>query len=163
MRFAFPTNCASKLLLILANYPTQSPPLDKINKALGTELNAGKVVLSGATQVHAERRHPEDYPSILPHLGAILANPLYAGDDFKNKGKFEIIGTAPGLAGYALIAISFEPVATSGSLHWFPSYFAKLNMYSSKLYPFHSNFNLNLSPMSVIVYSRLFKFVPDKF
>ena len=83
-------------------------PVDGINCTLGTELERGLAVFSRAAQTHAARRHVADYPIIAPHIAAIVLNPLYVGDDLRNVGKIELIGTAPGLEIYALVAVSVE-------------------------------------------------------
>src|SRR5882672_8344540 len=66
-------------------------PIDTINKTIGTELEPGDVVLSRATQIHAARKHPLEYPHCLPHLAKVICDPLYIGDDHKNRG-IELIG-----------------------------------------------------------------------
>jgi hypothetical protein len=50
-------------------------PIDAINRTLGTELEAGDVILTRGAQRHAYKRHPEDYPKCLPHLAGVIANP----------------------------------------------------------------------------------------
>lgn len=83
-------------------------PVNILNKVLGLELEEGSVVVTGATQKHAQKRHPNEYDILLPHLASIIRNPLYVGDDFKNQGKIEIIGKPKGLAQFALIALSIR-------------------------------------------------------
>ncbi|MBN8532525.1 MAG: hypothetical protein J0L51_00415 [Rhizobiales bacterium] len=83
-------------------------PVEDINRTLNLELDAGLVVFSRAAQRHAAARHPSEYPVLQPHVAAILAAPLYLGDDFRNLGKIELIGTAHGLTGFVLVAITVE-------------------------------------------------------
>ena len=66
-------------------------PYQAINNALGLELNAGDVVMSVNAQRHAQRRHPRDYARCFPHIAAVVGNPLYVRDDFKNHGKIEMV------------------------------------------------------------------------
>ena len=80
-------------------------PINRINKGMGTELEPGMLIVPAGMDVHVSRKRPGEYARLLPHLGAVTANPLYAGDDFKNEG-IEIIGSAPGSGGeFILIAI----------------------------------------------------------
>jgi hypothetical protein len=79
-------------------------PVEMVNLALGLELDPGLVVLSRATQIHARRRHPTDYPVCLPFVGGVIADPLYIGDDFKNSG-IELIAFSHSASSYILVAI----------------------------------------------------------
>lgn len=83
-------------------------PVDVINRTIETELAEGQVILSAAAQLHAQRYHPEDFPHILPHIGAIVTAPFYVGDDHRNPGKIELIGRIPGAGIVALVAVSIE-------------------------------------------------------
>lgn len=80
-------------------------PTEAINAALALELDAGEVVMSVNAQKHAQRRHPTDYGRLFPHVASIVANPLYVRDDFKNDGKIELVGKAPGLPEWLLVAV----------------------------------------------------------
>ena len=80
-------------------------PVVHINLALQLELDAGETVMSGRAQLHASRRHGEDYCRALPHVANVLANPLYFGDDFRNKGKIEIVGRPQGWSEHLLVAV----------------------------------------------------------
>ena len=91
-------------------------PVSMVNRLFGLELLPGKVFLSRAAQIHASRRHPHDYESCLPHISRIIAEPLYIGDDFKNKGKIELIGRAITDRFTILIAVKIEP-ETNGHYH----------------------------------------------
>lgn len=84
-------------------------PVERINKSLDLELDPGAVVLTASHQVHASRRHPDDYARLLPHIASVIANPLYVGDDGRNPESFELIGRASVVAEMVLIAIKFEP------------------------------------------------------
>jgi hypothetical protein len=81
-------------------------PHEAINRTLELDLTFGEVILSRAAQVHAERRHPDDYGRLLPFLGSVIANPLYVGDDIKNAGKIELVGRASAAVNFMLIAVS---------------------------------------------------------
>jgi hypothetical protein len=83
-------------------------PVDSVNKTLGTELNAGQVVLTRGAQRHAYQRHPDDYPKCLPHLASVIANPRYIGDDHSNSG-IEIWGYVGAIASLVLIAVELIP------------------------------------------------------
>lgn len=86
-------------------------PAHKINLTLGLELNAGPVVLTANAQRHAARRHPADYARCLPHVAAVILNPLYIGDDFENFGSIELIGRIVALGSGLLVAVSVTPDA----------------------------------------------------
>ena len=83
-------------------------PVDVINRTIETDLVEGVVILTAAAQVHAQRRHPEDFSLILPHIGAIVTAPFYIGDDHRNPDKIELIGRIPGAGVVALVAVSIE-------------------------------------------------------
>ena len=83
-------------------------PVESINKTIGTELEPGQVVLSRAGQAHAARRHPNEYPILLPFLNEIIADPMYIGDDRKNSG-IELVGRVNGANSWALVAVTLEP------------------------------------------------------
>jgi hypothetical protein len=80
-------------------------PIDTINKTIGTELEPGDVVLSRAAQIHAARKHPLEYPHCLPHLAKVICDPLYIGDDHKNRG-IELIGRIAAIDSFVLIAVT---------------------------------------------------------
>lgn len=83
-------------------------PTEQINAALGLELDPGEVVMSGRAQLHAAKNHPDDYSRLQPHVASVLRAPLYAGDDFKNEGKIELIGRIPSLNENVLVAVQVE-------------------------------------------------------
>jgi hypothetical protein len=83
-------------------------PVDMLNRTLSLDLEPGDVVLSTAAQVHAQRRHPAEYPVCLPHLAQIIATPRYVGDDFRKSGKIELIGYARTAGSLVLVAVSIE-------------------------------------------------------
>lgn len=93
----------------LFDLPLGPLPVEIINRTLQIELNVGEVVLTVSHQVHASKRHSADYARCLPHLAAVIANPAYLGDDFRNPESFELIGRAHVLGEMVLIAIKFEP------------------------------------------------------
>ena len=81
-------------------------PAELINQTIGTDLTEADVIMSYAAQRHAARRHRE-YASCVPFIAAIICNPQYIGDDFKNSG-IELIGYANSSLGYILIAVELE-------------------------------------------------------
>lgn len=83
-------------------------PVDKINAALGTELEPGKVAFSVNAQIHASRKHQNEYGKCLPHVGTVVNSPLYIGDDVRNEGKIELISRIPALGECLLVAICVE-------------------------------------------------------
>lgn len=83
-------------------------PVDAINAALDMELDVGEVVFSVAAQVHARRRHPDDFARCLPHVGGVVTGPLYVGDDFRNVGKIELVSRLPVQGGGLLVAVALE-------------------------------------------------------
>jgi hypothetical protein len=91
-------------------------PVDAINRTLGTNYAFGEVIFTRAAQVHAASRHPDEYPSCLPHVGAVIRYPLYIGDDLKNHGKIELIARIPQIRGGLLVAINMERQST-GAYH----------------------------------------------
>lgn len=84
-------------------------PVDKINKALGLELEPGDVVLTVGTQRHALKRHPSDYARCQPHVGGVVIDPSYIGDDFENPGKIELVARVPAIGSGLLVAVLVEP------------------------------------------------------
>jgi len=86
-------------------------PVDWINRTLGHELEPGDVIFSVRAQRHALKNHPDDYPKCLPHVGSVVQNPHYLGDDLKNPGKIEMVSRIPALGGGLLVALVIEPDA----------------------------------------------------
>lgn len=89
----------------LQPYNFGSLPVEAINGALGLELCAGSVVMSVNAQKHVQRKRPVEFAELFPHVATIVTEPLYVGDDFRNKGKIELVGKAPGLPDWLLVAI----------------------------------------------------------
>jgi hypothetical protein len=85
-------------------------PFDKINSALGTDLEAGEVWLSKIAHQHIAVDHPEDYPFIMASLVEIVTGPLYVGQDPKHASNFYLVKPLPAAAPnpHALVAIGFE-------------------------------------------------------
>ena len=83
-------------------------PVLQINQAMQLELVPGDLIVPVGIEIHISRQRPGEYARLLPHLGAVTANPLYVGDDFKNEG-IELVGSAPGSGGaFILVAICLE-------------------------------------------------------
>lgn len=91
-------------------------PAVVINRTIDTELEVGIVVLSRAAQIHAARRHPEEYPLCLPHIATVISDPLYIGDDAKNPGYIELISRVPAVDGFILVAVNLE-MNENGTYH----------------------------------------------
>lgn len=83
-------------------------PVGAVNKTLGTEIEAGDVILTRGAQRHANKRHPQDYPKCLPHLASVIANPRYIGDDHSNSG-IEIWGYVGAIGALVLVAVELIP------------------------------------------------------
>ncbi|WP_319413376.1 PBECR2 nuclease fold domain-containing protein [uncultured Cohaesibacter sp.] len=85
-------------------------PIDKINRALDTELDPGMLVLTPGSARHVKKSHPDEYDQCLPHLQKVISDPSYIGDDFRNKGKFELVRPVQGFDGQSiLVAVVTEP------------------------------------------------------
>lgn len=89
--------------------------VDLIEMLYGYELKPGTMVLTEAALAHVKMQHPNDWARCLPHVGTILADPTYLGDDAKNVGKIEFIGRMPGGEGL-LVAVTVTR-STSGAYH----------------------------------------------
>lgn len=92
----------------LVDLPLGPLPVEIVNRTLEMELEPGPVILSRGAQKHALSSHPVEYPLCLPHVAAVIANPLYLGDDFKNGGKIEIIGRVAAIGSFMLVAVTIE-------------------------------------------------------
>jgi hypothetical protein len=84
-------------------------PVEVIEATLGIEIEPGPVVFTVSNQKHSAVRHPDDFGRCLPHIGAVVANPTYLRDDFKNGGKIELIARVSALGSGLLIAVEIEP------------------------------------------------------
>lgn len=80
-------------------------PVDLINRATGLELETGNAFFSINAQKHATKRHPLDYSKALPHVAAVIADPMYLGDDFNNHGKIELVARIAALGNALLVAV----------------------------------------------------------
>lgn len=85
-------------------------PFDKINSALGTELEPGEVWLSKIAHEHIAIDHADDYPFIMAAIVEIVTGPLYVGQDPKHGGNFYLVKALPPDAPnpHGLVAIGFE-------------------------------------------------------
>ncbi len=85
-------------------------PVEKINKALGVDLDPGEVWVSQAAHAHIAIDHPDDYPFIIEAIFEIVAAPLYVGQDPKHSADFYIVrAMPPGSPNpHGLVAIGFE-------------------------------------------------------
>ena len=86
-------------------------PADRINKALGTELETADVWVSKACHSHIADDHPDDYQVILANIVDILRTPTYAGQDAHNaKGFYLVKRIDQAIKGreFALVAIALE-------------------------------------------------------
>ena len=111
-------------------------PVNLIFECQGIELEEGDVILSSNAQIHAARRHPEDFSRCLPYLQRVISTPDYIGDDFKNENKIELISLIPELRNGLLIALSIQR-DSSGNYHiasFYPVSFAKITNRCGKGY-----------------------------
>lgn len=99
---------ANKPRVKLVPYLFGPVPVRAINDALGLEMDEGEAVMSIRAQMHAQRSHPTDYARCFPHVAAVVANPLYVRDDFKNDGKIELVGKPDGLEEFLLVAVEIS-------------------------------------------------------
>lgn len=83
-------------------------PVQVINRTLDRELREGDAILTGIIQRHVLRSHPDDYSRCLLHVAAVVLNPLFIGEDFKNPGKIELIARVPAIKGPMLVAVEVE-------------------------------------------------------
>ncbi len=81
--------------------------IDKVNQALGTELDPGDVWLSPGAHRHIAVDHPDDYPFIMAVIADVVAQPLYVGQDPKHGRNFYIVRPLPAGAPnpHALVSI----------------------------------------------------------
>lgn len=84
-------------------------PTAEVYRATGYELDDGDVILSINAQKHAAKRHPEEYSVCLPHVGAVVNNPLFIGSDHKNLDKIELVSRVRALGSGLLVAVHIEP------------------------------------------------------
>jgi len=92
-------------------------PVKAIYLTLGIEAEEGAVKCGAPAIKHAQANHPEDVPTIIPHLSQLIESPLYMGDDHRNPGKIEFVGRIPGQAGAALVAVTVERNENDGFYH----------------------------------------------
>lgn len=87
--------------LVLGTLPTD------VLKALGFALPAGDVWFSIGAQKHAIKRHPDDYPLCMPHLGDVVANPTHVGQSPHHSDGFELVRDTGGII--VLLGVLFAP------------------------------------------------------
>lgn len=86
-------------------------PVGPIGKALGLDLDAAPLRFTRAAQKHAHDRHPNEFDLCLDNIERLVRNPLYAGEDFKNRDKFEIVSkvrASDDAQVFILVAITIE-------------------------------------------------------
>ena len=84
-------------------------PVEAINRALGLELDAGEVWMTGTAQGHVAKEHPEDYPICRCHLSRTVGEPLYIGQG-PHRTNIELVTRARGLPDIAiLVAVGMKP------------------------------------------------------
>lgn len=95
-----------------------SLPVGPIGRALELDLDAAPLLFSRGAQKHAHDRHAEDFDLCLANFERLVSNPLYAGDDVKNPGKFEIVSRlqVENVPVHMLIAITLE-IQADGCYH----------------------------------------------
>lgn len=65
--------------------------VDKINKALGTELDPGDVWISALAHEHIAEKHGDEYEAVMAAVREIVASPFYVGQDPKHGRNFYIV------------------------------------------------------------------------
>src|SRR6187402_2258827 len=90
-------------------------PVDKINAALGKELEPGEVWVSSRAHRHIAEDHADIYADIIAAIFEIVTAPLYVGQDPKHGDNFYVVRRLPQGASqtFGLIAIGLE-VGPSG-------------------------------------------------
>lgn len=85
-------------------------PADKINRALGTDLEEGVVWISSGAHRHIAKDHPTDYPFIIAAITDIVTSPLYIGQDPKHTENFYVVKPLPANSPkpHGLISIGLE-------------------------------------------------------
>ena len=81
-----------------------------INRTLDMELDPGEVIFTRAHQIHAARKHPNDYVRCIHYLAAIVSTPFYIGDDLQNAG-IELVARLPTVGEFVLVAVNVTPDA----------------------------------------------------
>lgn len=86
-------------------------PVDKVNRALGVDLEPGEVWVSADCHRHIAEDHPDDYPFVVQAIFEIVAGPLYVGQDPKHHRNFYFVKSLPDGAPnpQGLVSIGFEP------------------------------------------------------
>ncbi len=85
-------------------------PVDLINRTLGTELDPGRVRLSGRAHRHIAEDHPNDYATCMKALPSAIAAPTYIGQAPHHAGNIELVKRVRGVQGWmVLVAVGLEP------------------------------------------------------
>lgn len=66
-------------------------PVDPINRALGTELEAGYAWLSSVAHRHIAVDHGDDYGICIAHLEVVIGRPMYVRQSDRHARNFELI------------------------------------------------------------------------
>ncbi len=85
--------------------------VDRINRVLGTELEAADVWVSKACHAHIAEDHPDAYPLIMANIIDIVREPTWVGQDPKHGNNFYLvrrIAVGPDQTEMVLVAIGFE-------------------------------------------------------
>ena len=84
-------------------------PVEAINRALGLELDAGEVWMTGTAQRHVAKEHPEDYPVCRCRLSRTVGAPLYIGQG-PQRTNIELVTRTRGSPDIAiLVAVGMKP------------------------------------------------------
>ena len=91
-------------------------PANRINQALGTELDPAEVWVSKACHAHIANDHAEDYKLIIDNIGEIISDPTWARQDYRHGDNFYVVRQVGSAAdeGLVLVAIGLE-VGTYGN------------------------------------------------
>lgn len=85
-------------------------PVEAINRALGTELEAGMARLSATAHRHMAEDHADDYAACISVLADAVVSPSFVGQAPEHTRNFEIIRRVPRPDRKSvLVAVSLEP------------------------------------------------------
>ncbi len=84
-------------------------PVDLINRTLGTEIEPGRVRLSGRAHRHIAEDHPGDYATCMKALPSAIAAPTYIGQAPHHARNIELVKRVRGIEGWmVLVAVGLE-------------------------------------------------------
>jgi hypothetical protein len=81
-------------------------PASRINRALGTELDAAEVWVSKACHAHIATDHAEDYKLIIDNIGDVISDPTWAGQVHRHGTNFYVVRLVRNLEGERLVLVA---------------------------------------------------------